>query len=68
MWDEIKQTAKIHLVRILFHIKLQHGIVDDPISKRVSELRNNIIEQPASHSALIQWRYIIELFIEYEFI
>lgn len=68
MWNEIKQTAKLHLLRILRIIKIRSAIYDGSISKNGPELLQYLIEQPASDIVLFRWRCIIDIYIENEFI
>lgn len=67
MWDEIKKTAKTHIIRILYEIKFQLTTFDN-ITKHGEELIDYLIKTPASDTVLIRWKCIIDLFIENEFI
>lgn len=67
MWNEIKDKARSHLVRVLFNIKALTASFDD--SEELDEQSiERIIEQPPSDTILFRWRCIIDLFVENEFI
>lgn len=68
MWDEIKDKAKLHLLRTLGSIKIHLAINDSSVSKHGDELWQYFFEQPASDVVQIWWRCIIDLYIEHEFI
>lgn len=68
MWYEIKQTAKVHLIRVLWDIKIWSMTIDGLTSKVGEELRDYQNDQPPSEIGLIQWRCIMDLFIENKFI
>lgn len=68
MWEEVKDKAKLHLLRVLESIKIHSSVYDSSISKHGAELRQYLIEQPSSDIILTRWKCIIDLFIANEFI
>lgn len=71
MWREIKDKAKIQLLRVLNNTKFLRASFD--ISNDESELTEHALEhkivgQPISDTVLIRWRYIVDLFVENGFI
>lgn len=68
MWTEIKTNAKIEMLHVLFMSKI--AMADDTTTSSDIEISAETFykEGPPSKAILKRWKFIIDMFIENDFI